>query len=73
MREVKWPQASAWAQQDRVPQVNLHEERLARENDSLMQENRDMFRELGRAKAELEELRGEYEDHLSRCAGEREG
>lgn len=76
MDEIKWPRLSAWGQVERrsaeTKVGTLKESALEMENQALRIEARDLLEELDRTKAELEELREDYEDHISRCAGERE-
>lgn len=44
---------------------------ISRESNVLRAENAQLWDDLEDARVELEELKREYEDHLSRCAGER--
>lgn len=78
--EFKWPRESAWGQlQQRVSQTRVETNDLAfnlreaaRKVEQYAAENASLWQQLEEARLETQRLREDYEDHLGRCAGERE-
>lgn len=82
MEEVKWPKHSAWGQQQPVTQVRVgtddagnlafHLREAARKVENQAMEIASLWQQLEEERVATNRLREDYEDHLSRCAGERE-
>lgn len=80
MKEVRFSSKSAWGQlQDTVPPAGIDNNNLAfhlREAANTVEqyakELASVYQQLDEAKAETQRLKEDYEDHLDRCAGERE-